>query len=135
MTNAIPSLSVNGFIKDNDSIMVKLYEYFITSEYSQSNTFYGEIASLKYILQHYSGIAELKVAIRETLTTMYSRYFTSVTVDVTINETDNSTTYLVDITATDDLGTISKLTNSVRSVGDALVNIDKTLADLHGITL
>lgn len=135
MSNAIPSLSINGFITNNNSIMVKLYEYFLTSEYSQSNTFYGEIASLKYILQHYTGLEEIKVAIREALTTMYLRYFATVIVDVTISETDSKTTYLVDMVVTDSKGTVNKLTNSIRSVGDALVNIDQTLAELHGVKL
>jgi len=39
MANVVPHLSRNGFIADNDSILTKLYEYFLTSEYSQSNTY------------------------------------------------------------------------------------------------
>lgn len=131
MVNVIPSLSVNGFTRDGDLIMIKLYEYFLTSEYSQSNTFYKEIASLKYILQKHTGLEDLKVAIREALTTMYLRYFSTVTVVVTITEKSNSTTYVVDITSTDSNGVVRKLDNTIQSVGGALINIDKTLAALH----
>ena len=133
MANVIPSLSVNGFTTDSDSIMVKLYEYFLTSEYSQSNTFYGEIASLKYILQSNTGLEDVKVAIKQTLTKMYSRYFKTVNVIVNINESVNSTVYIVNITTVDQDGITSVLDNSVRSVGDKLLNIDQTLTELHGV--
>jgi len=63
---------------------------------------------------------------------MYNRYFTTVTVTVDILETDNSTTYVVDIVVIDTLGHTSRLNNAVKSVGSAIVDIDKTLETLHG---
>lgn len=51
--DVIPSLTVDGFITNKRTQISKIMEYFLASDKSQSNTFYGKVYSLKGILQEY----------------------------------------------------------------------------------
>ena len=60
MVKSIPHLSTTGWMKNPELIIVKLYEYFLLSDYSQSNSYLTHIASLKYILQNHSDTYDIK---------------------------------------------------------------------------
>jgi len=132
MAKAIPTLNVEGFIKDTDTMVIKLYEYFIVSEYSQSNTFRGNISSLKYILQSNTDILDIKNEIVNTLETMYGRYFDSVTAIVDVTEDGSMVNYAIDIIVIDSNNKTNRLVNVVNTVGDSIININDTIAKLHG---
>jgi len=101
MNTVLPTLSLSGFVKDNNTIMRKQFEYFKASEYSQSTTFYGNISSLPYLIeQHNDDDIRLKSEIANTLTILYKRYFDKVSVEVRLDyKDDNSYNILIDIIA------------------------------------
>lgn len=100
MNTAIPHLSTEGFITIDNIKLIKVFEHFLASEYSQSNTYAGQIGSLKYLLEHFSTESELKTNIVRTLTEMYNKYFKSVDVNVNIIENDINSIVKVNIDVT-----------------------------------
>ena len=131
---AIPSLSTVGWTKDYNEIMKKLYVYFITSEYSQSNSYYGEIASLKYILQSHSEAEDIKLAIQRVLLNMYDRYFDNVDVVVDIIQTDSTTSYTINIIAIASDGLTYKLNKTIQTDANrTIINLDKNISGLYEI--
>ena len=131
MISAIPHLSTTGWMKNPELIITKLYEHFLIADYSQSNTYIGQIASLKYILQNYDGVEDIKVAIQKTLYKQYINYYDQVDVDIIITERDDSTTYTVDITAIldDKTYTLSKMLTT--DPNNNVSNMDNLLATIH----
>jgi len=93
----IPSLTTDGTLINKTEQMKKLFQYFLASDYSQSNVFYGKIASLKAILAMYSEPADIKRNIELVLTKQYQNYYDIVAVNVTIVYNDNKTEYLIEI--------------------------------------
>ena len=131
---AIPSLSTVGWTKDYNEIMKKLYVYFITSEYSQSNSYYGEIASLKYILQSHSEVEDIKLAIQRVLLNMYDRYFDNVDVVVDIIQTDSTTSYTINIIAIASDGLTYKLNKTIQTDANrTIINLDKNITGLYEV--
>jgi len=133
MSTAIPHLSINGWISDNSTKMTKLYEYFLTSEHSQSNTFINKIASLKYIIQKHAGTSEIESAIKSSLYNMYIRYYKEVTVIITTAVNDDSVTYSTDISAVDFDNKVNKLSNNINVSGSNILNMDTLMSNLRGI--
>ena len=89
MMSKIPTLTPDGFIENDNLKLNKLYEYFITSEYSQTFFYVGHVSSLKYLLGEYpihDDPEDLASAIKQTLEAMYARYFDTVTVSCTVTE-------------------------------------------------
>jgi hypothetical protein len=131
MNAAIPHLSRDGWMKDPSTMVNKLFEYFIVSEYSQSNTFRGEVASLKYILEQNITGDEIKSAISKALIIMYGRYFSDVLVNADI--TDDSTNILlltisVDVTSN---GKRYALDKNLELNNGTLANMNELIADLY----
>ncbi len=86
MAEAIGSLSDKGWIRDVKPKADKMMGYYMTSNYSQSNVFLGEIVSLpKQIQEHNSDPVALRELIRSDLERYFGRFFDSVSVDVTTN--------------------------------------------------
>ena len=133
MGASIPHLSVNGFKSNSEQILLKLFEYFLTSEYSQSNIYHGDIASLKYILQNEYEVNTIKNSISKTLDTMYRRYFDNVDVLVTMEESDSETSYIINITIIDSKNNTYKLNNSIATTENNITNMDKLMSDLRGM--
>ena len=86
----IPSLTLDGFINNKKIQMSKLFEYFLASDYSQSNTFYTQIKSLKYILAKSANPEEARVSIARALEGLYSSYFTTASADVILVEKEGT---------------------------------------------
>lgn len=84
--DVIPSLTVEGFITNKRTQISKIVEYFLASDKSQSNTFYGKVYSLKGILQEYSSPSDIASAIKSQLTEMYLHHFDSVEVLTDVSE-------------------------------------------------
>lgn len=86
----VPTLSTANFITEPILKLDTLYAYFLSSEFSQTNTYKGNIASLKYLMQKNTGDTSALVSdIISTLTVFLKRYFTEVNVfaemiDVTV---------------------------------------------------
>lgn len=87
MAIVLPSLTPEGYISDRNLMMNKIYSYFITSDYSQSVRYYGNISSLKYLIRkHGTNHTGLLAEVRTMLNDLYLRYFDKVTVNAAITE-------------------------------------------------
>ena len=104
----IPTLTLDGFVSDVNTTILKIYQYFVTSDYSQSVMYFDNISSLKYLIgQAGSDLDKLEDDISETLYTMCQRYCDDVTVDVEIttekiSETKHSNNIKINITVIED---------------------------------
>lgn len=77
----VPTLSTDNFISEPILKLDVLYAYFLSSEYSQTNTYKDSISSLKYLMQKNTGDTSGLVSdIISTLTTFLKRYFTEVNI-------------------------------------------------------
>jgi hypothetical protein len=84
----LPTLSTDNWLQEPLTVMNKLYEYFMLSGYNQSNTYKGEVSSLRYLLHKYDTIDELENKIILALDILYSRYFDNVDVEVNLTYQD-----------------------------------------------
>jgi len=122
---AIPELSPDGFITNGPVMMLKLYEYSLSSEYSQSNLFIGSIASIKYIVSEANDSFTLDQMITEAFTRMYEAYFSNVAVNTVVTDTDNKITVAVNIVGTDTTGKICRLDKTIYAIDNKIVGFDK----------
>jgi hypothetical protein len=128
----IPTLSRDGFITNKNIVIKKLFEYFLTSEYSQSNTFYRNISSMKYILSTNKDPYKLKETMENTLLTLYKRYFTVVDVIIDVSENDDSSTIDLTININCKYDNVSYILNrDITTDGSSITNYDKLLGQLY----
>jgi len=120
----LPTMSIFGFSTDPGIITEKLFMYFITSEHSQSVTFYNKISSLKYLLTKYATDPdELKNEIEDTLIVLYKKYFYKVSVNVEV-EVANATGYInIDIETITSKGDVNRVTETLKTTGTTITNI------------
>lgn len=104
MDTYIPTLGLDGFLNNKEMMMGKLFTYFMASEYSQSNTFHGKIASMKYALAVGKDKNDVARIMQTMLNNMYGKYFKNVDVNVNVQEVINSdkTEFYIEIKCTDD---------------------------------
>ena len=130
--DALPTLTVNGFTTNKAIIMLKLYEYFLSSDYSQSNIFQGKIASLKYILSEAKNTNTLVTMATNALNDMYSCYFKTVQVDINVDETDASITLDINIIATDESDTPHTLSKLIKVTDNNIIDFYDKQEDYYG---
>ena len=131
MNSVLPSLSDEGFITNKDIIIAKLFKYFLASNFSQSNTFYGDIASLNYIIANNVPDDKLKADLETTLIKLYSRYFDKVDFIATI-ETDYTDVAKVYIEGTlQDNGNTYTLSKVVAIQGSTITNFENLLDEYY----
>lgn len=81
--NFKPSLSPEGWIKPSAASLDDLLADFFYAEYSQSSNYYGEVASLPWILSKYpNSYDEVAELTQTTLARYLGRYFTNVFLEV-----------------------------------------------------
>jgi len=122
---AIPELSPDGFITNGPVMMLKLYEYSLSSEYSQSNVFIGNIASLKYIISEAKDASMLDQMVTESLTKMYESYFSNVAVNTVVTNAKNKISVTVNVVGTDSAGKICRLDKTIYAIDNKIVGFDK----------
>ena len=86
----IPSLTVDGFINNKKIQMGKLFEYYLASDYSQSNTFNGQVCSLKYVLAMNNDTESIKKAIAVDLETLYGSHFDKIESNILVVEPEGT---------------------------------------------
>lgn len=93
----IPTLSTENWITDPNKMMQKIFYYYVTSMYSQSNL--HTIKSLQYTLATNKNTEEALVVIEQDLLYLYSKYFTNVTavINTTLSFTDGIAAFIVNI--------------------------------------
>ena len=131
MNSVLPSLSDEGFITNKEVIRAKLFKYFLASNYSQSNTFYGDISSLNYIIATNTPNDKMRADLETTLIKLYGRYFDSVDFNVNI-ETDNTDVAKIYIDGTLQDGTKTyNLSKTVAIQGSTITNFENLLDEYY----
>ena len=103
MATIVPTLTVDGFVENPAQKLLKIYEYFLTSDYSQTVTYNTYITSFVYIVREFSDdMSNLKTNLINKLSTLVSRYFDLYDVDVFIDEDDSFINIGIDINVTVD---------------------------------
>ncbi len=122
-------MTIFGLTKDPVILMEKIFLYFVTSDYSQSVTFYGKIKSFKWIYQNYKNDdSELVSRIKEALTDYYLLYFKEVNVSVNIKENDNKPrTIGIEVAATYENNKTYYLSEIIEISANDNINIDRYL--------
>lgn len=128
----LPSLSRVGILTNPKTILLKCFENFLVSDYSQSTTFIGEVVSLKYILATNKEVSEIKSSIISNLEKMYLNYFKSVIVNVTDNDSENNSVvqYSIDISVTDYTDKTHALSEIISTTGSNINNFDILMNEL-----
>jgi hypothetical protein len=87
MTQAVPTLSTAGFVTDMPSMIDRMFSYYLTSDYSQSNLFEGKILSLQKQVQAYQHDRTMLVSnIRDELEGYFNSVADSSTVKVSLDD-------------------------------------------------
>jgi len=91
MYKTVPTLTTDGFVTHPPHMLIKIFEYFLSSDYSQTVTFYGSIASFRYIVRkHSDNLDNLRYELNTKLQTTLSRFWNNVTVETELTEIPNS---------------------------------------------
>lgn len=136
MDSCLPTLTLDGFVTNKRMMFYKLWEYFLTSEYSQSNTFYGMICSYKHVLAtaiSSGNLVEAARSIEGSLTSMYKRYYDNVAVDCQIGEDIETNTQVVKIavSCSDDSGKTYRLYKEIENKDSKIKNYESLLSELY----
>jgi len=126
----IPTLSRVGFNNSPSAILSKQFEYFLISEYSQSNLYRGKIASLKWILANNDKPVDVKTNLSKYITTMYENYFDNVNVIIDLTDSDTSTLYNINVVVTIDDKEYSLLTE-LNISGNTINNLKEAIERLY----
>ena len=91
----IPTLSAEGWDTSPLAQMSKLWEYYQSSDFSQSNMFLGGVSSLKHTLQKDIDPIVLKQNIEKDIFNLYGSYFEEVKPLIEIEELGNNTVRII----------------------------------------
>lgn len=76
MANAAPSLDSKGWMTEPNEYIMRLFTYYVASNYSQSLLFNGNILSLQKAIQHFGPNMEgLASRVQSDLNSIFSRSF------------------------------------------------------------
>ena len=131
MNSCLPTLSEEGFVTNKNVLIGKLFKYFLASNYSQSNTFYGDISSLNWIIANNIPDEKLKADLETALVKLYGRYFDKVnfTISIDTDETDVAQVCIEGVIQDEDnTYTLSKV---VAVQGTTIVNFENLLDEYY----
>ena len=130
VTPVIPTLSSEGWNTSPLAQMSKLWEYYQSSDYSQSNVFKGKITSLKYTLQQDIEPTVLKTNVEKDIIDLYSAYFEEVLplIEV-INMGGDTVRLVVQITAKRDNEQYT-LSRAIQGTGAGVIEYETKLSNL-----
>lgn len=129
----IPTLDTTGWVKSTSLKLWRAYSYFITSNYTQSDTFRGSIVSLKYLIGEYGyDLTILESKLEEVLTEYLENKFDDVTVNVTMESIDEQNHYdlkfYIEVTENGKVETLEKVVN-IRN--NLIVDPDEKINDYY----
>jgi len=134
MSSTVPCLSRSGWVTDTITKMKLVFIYFLTSRYSQSNTFKGKITSLKHIVNNFNDPLDLKREIKESLEIMYLNYFDEVEVTVSfkyLTEDNTNSNMTIDVVVTEEDGTTVDLSQGLELQGTNLANLYEAIEEIN----
>ena len=136
MAGCIPALTIDGFITNKRLMITKIWEYFLASEYSQSNIFHGDITSFKYIMATSTPGRDLINTLESELTKLFNRYYDVVHVDVLINEDIDTGTQRVSMAVTiKEDGKTYHLSNEIAYTNGKIENFENKIDELYDMYL
>lgn len=97
------TLSTQGIIQDLEHQADKIFSYFITSEYSQSVLYAGNVSSLPWLVRTYRhDPVLLQQAVKDTLDRLFKRYFDDVSniVEAVQYDSEDDGKYIIRIRST-----------------------------------
>lgn len=90
---AIPTLSSQGWVTALEVQVDSIFSWFLTSDYSQSVLYHGQIRSLPWIIQRYERTPNaLTEEIRRVLDDLFGRYFDSARTSADYEEVNDPST-------------------------------------------
>lgn len=131
MAIVVPTLSRDGYISNVEDTMRKIFEYYLVSQYSQSDTFRGEVVSITYDLEMGNNVGDKRDNINRSLSKLFTRYFFNPTIDVNI-DTSKEPIIIITIKVTVIINNKTYiLSNTVSSQKNIITSIDDALASIH----
>ena len=131
MAIVVPTLSRDGYISNVEDTMRKIFEYYLVSQYSQSDTFRGEVVSITYDLEMGNNVGDKRDNINRSLSKLFTRYFFNPTIDVSI-DTSKEPIIIITIKVTVIINNKTYiLSNTVSSQKNIITSIDDALASIH----
>lgn len=98
MSKRLPTLRTSGWLADITTLSMALMEYFISSDNSQSEFYFGHVSSLPYLVRQYgSNPSLLSSSVETTLRNYFSKYFDNVIASVSYNEPQDNGRYNLNI--------------------------------------
>lgn len=86
-----PALDIEGWVTSGTQIADYLFSHFFLSDYSQTQLYLGEVASLAWILQtHQNSIQDIVSTTEQTLKSYFERYFNNVVAEVSHSVDQNN---------------------------------------------
>ena len=122
---AIPTLTTAGWINDTPSMASKLMDYFVASDYSQSQLYRGNVASLAYLVQKYGDTPPLLAdSVRETLRPYFAKHVDEIMISVATNDIDGTGEYnlSIDVSLTTN-GTSHSLGKLIQISESEIINV------------
>jgi len=124
MAIAIPTLTPNKFIYDPNIILERIYLYYVTGNYEQTKSFFGDVRTLLEAFNKSNYKAdEVKKVVEEDLYFITRNYFQAAEINVDINKKkdlvgNNKVLYEIgiDIEVTDEDGNKYSLSRTLESV-------------------
>jgi hypothetical protein len=134
MDSCLPTLTLDGFVTNKQIMFYKIWEYFLTSEYSQSNTF--SIYSYKYIMAtafETNNIQSIGRNMESSLENLYKKYYDNAKVDCeTIDDLETNTLKVrISITVSDNGGSTYSLAKELENTNGELKNYNELLNELY----
>lgn len=87
--NPVPTLSMDGFVRASAKRIDYLLVYFFVSDFLQSTIYKGKISSLPWILKENPRDMNIAAeAVRRQLNIYLSAYYDSVSIDVSVEDSD-----------------------------------------------
>lgn len=132
MPSSVPTLGLDGFINNPQIVMRKLWQYFLTCDYSQSNIFHGDIKSFKYIMATARVGDDIEQVMEASLRSLYGNYFRNVSVDVECRLDPNTQTHYLKIAlVVNDDGKNYQLANEIEYVKGNIKDFENKLDEFY----
>jgi len=94
----VPTLSLDGYVQDENVMMSKIYEYFLLTQYSQSYLYGGYIESYDKSIKATTALgSEVEAALENSLYRLYDKYFTDVEPTVKLEDEDGLYKLTIDV--------------------------------------
>lgn len=125
---ALPTLSMDGWIDNKESLVERLFIYFLAGDTFQSNTFVNTVYTLKECIQKSDDRNHpLEDLIVDYLSKLYSDFFPIVEPSVKIEEEDNRVHYIIELTVKDEEGKSYDMKRILQSRDNKIINLQELL--------